>query len=50
MGVKVHIFQGVYLCTYNFAVDTQFLCQNESLTDISVRILGIMCLWVSSVL
>ena len=31
MGVQVHTFQSVYLCTYNLAVCTQFLCQNESL-------------------
>lgn len=48
MGVKVHVLQGVYLCTYNLAVDTQFLCQNESLTDISIRILGIVSMGVFS--
>lgn len=33
VGVKVHIFQHAYLCTYSPAADTQFPCQNESLTE-----------------
>lgn len=45
MGVTLHIFQGLHLCALNLAVDTQFLCRNESLTEVSVRILGIVCLW-----
>lgn len=46
MGVRAHIFQGVHLCALNLAVDSQFLCQKESLTEVSAGILGIVCLWV----